>query len=242
MTGLLAERLRALGGEIVTGCEVAELPEGVVLGDITPRQMLALDRGRLSAGYRRELGRFQYGGGAFKVDYALSQAIPWRAKECLRAGTVHVCGSLEEIEASERSFDSDKPYVLVVQPSLFDATRAPAGKHTAWAYCHVPWGSKEDWLDRIEAQIERFAPGFGECVLGRKVWSPAGLEAWNASLVGGDVGAGKMNLGQVIFRPTPALYKAGEGVYFCGASTPPGGGVHGMAGFHAAERVLRDFA
>ncbi len=243
LTGLLADRLRELGGRVMTGVDVRELPEGLVLADITPRQMLAMGASGLPEGYRRELGRFKYGAGAFKVDYALSEAIPWRAKECLRAATVHVGGTLEEVAASERGFRSGKPFCLVVQPSVVDKMRAPEGKHTAWVYCHVPFGSGEDYLGEIEAQMERFAPGFRECVLARKVWGPAGLESWDANLVGGDVGGGKMNLGQVLFRPTAGLYKTGKaGLYFCGASTPPGGGVHGMAGFGAAERALRDLA
>ena len=183
----------------------------------------------------------QYGAGAFKVDYALSEPIPWTAKECLRAATVHLGGSLEEIVASEKTFDTDRPFVLVVQPSLFDPTRAPEGRHTAWAYCHVPNGSAVDRLGDIERQLERFAPGFAECVLARTVRGPAGLERWNSNLVGGDIAGGGMQLKQLLFRPTPSLYRTPvSGLYLCGASTPPGGGVHGMAGFHAATAALRD--
>ncbi len=242
ITQELVRYLEELGGEVVVGREVSDLsgPEyAVTLADVTPRQLLRMDGGVLPGGYRRQLEGFAYGAGAFKVDYALSEAIPWRAKECLRAGTVHVGGTLEEIAASERTFSTDRPFVLLVQPSLFDSTRAPAGKHTAWAYCHVPNGSERDWLGVLEAQIERFAPGFRECVLARSVMAPAALERWDANLVGGDISGGAMTPGQMVFRPTRSLYRTGaKGLYLCGASTPPGGGVHGMAGFHAAELAL----
>jgi phytoene dehydrogenase-like protein len=243
LTDALAGHLEALGGRIETGVEVSGLNSGVdiTLADVTPRQLIRLAGGALPDGYRRQLEGFEYGAGAFKVDYALSEPIPWTAKECLRAATVHVCGSFEEVVASERTFDTAKPFVLLVQPSLFDPTRAPAGKHTAWAYCHVPNGSAADRLGDIERQIERFAPGFAECVLARTVRAPAGLEAWNPNLVGGDFSGGGMQLKQLVFRPTPSLYRTPvKGLYLCGASTPPGGGVHGMAGYHAARAALRD--
>jgi phytoene dehydrogenase-like protein len=238
----LAQHFGALGGRIVTRHEVTELDPAadVTLADVTPRQMLRIAGGALPAGYRKQLEGFRYGAGAFKVDYALSEPIPWRAKECLRAGTVHVCGSLEEVVASERTFTSERPFVLLVQPSLFDRTRAPEGKHTAWAYCHVPNGSAVDRLGNIEQQIERFAPAFAECVLARSVMTPAKLESWNPNLVGGDFSGGAMNLAQLVARPTASLYETPvKGLYFCGASTPPGGGVHGMAGLHAARAALR---
>ena len=203
--------------------------------------MLRIAGGALPSEYRRQLEAFQYGAGAFKVDYALSEPIPWTAKECRRSATVHLGGSFEEIVESERTFASDRPFVLLVQPSLFDATRAPAGKHTAWAYCHVPNASGVDRLGDIERQIERFAPGFAECVLARSVMGPAVLEAWNPNLVGGDFSGGGMQLKQLLFRPTTSLYRTPvKGLYFCGASSPPGGGVHGMAGFHAGRAALRD--
>ncbi len=238
----LAAKLRALGGEIRTGQEVTELgPESVTMADVTPRQLLRIAGERLPESYRRQLEAFRYGAGSFKVDYALSQPIPWTARECLRAGTVHVGGTLEEVATSERTLQADRPFVLLVQPSLFDPTRAPAGKHTAWAYCHVPNGSTVDYLESLEAQIERFAPGFRECVLARAISPPAKLEAWNPNLVGGDLSAGSMSPEQLVFRPTPTLYRTPvKGLYFCGASTPPGGGVHGMAGFHAATVALGD--
>ena len=238
----LAAKLRALGGEIRTGQEVTELgPESVTLADVTPRQLLRIAGERLPESYRRQLQAFRYGAGSFKVDYALSQPIPWTARECLGAGTVHVGGTLEEVATSERTLQADRPFVLLVQPSLFDPARAPAGKHTAWAYCHVPNGSTVDYLEVLETQIERFAPGFRECVLARAISPPAKLEAWNPNLVGGDLSAGAMSPKQLVFRPTPTLYRTPvKGLYFCGASTPPGGGVHGMAGFHAATVALSD--
>jgi phytoene dehydrogenase-like protein len=241
LSDALAGHLNALGGRIETGVEVTALDASdVTLADVTPRQLLRIAGGSLPSGYRRELEGFKYGAGAFKVDYALSEPIPWRAKECLRAATVHVCGSFEDVLASERTYTSDKPFVLLVQPSLFDATRAPEGKHTAWAYCHVPNGSAVDRLGDIERQIERFAPGFAECVVARSIMSPAGLEAWNPNLVGGDFSGGGMSLPQLMFRPTRSLWATPvKGLFLCGASTPPGGGVHGMGGFHAGMAALK---
>jgi phytoene dehydrogenase-like protein len=178
------------------------------------------------------------------VDYALREPIPWKAKECARAATVHVAGSYEEISASEAAMrngeHSEKPFVLLVQPSLFDAARAPEGKHTAWAYCHVPNGSKVDMLRRIENQIERFAPGFRECVMARRVFAPADLEAMDANLVGGDISGGAIGMEQLLFRPTQRGYATpAKDIYICSSSTPPGGGVHGMCGYHAAKLALR---
>jgi phytoene dehydrogenase-like protein len=244
LSDALAQHLESLGGRIETSHDVIELPKAdLVLADVTPRQFLRIAGPGLASGYRRQLERFQYGAGSFKIDYALSSPIPWTAKECLRAATVHVGGTLEEIIRSEFSFTSDAPFVLLVQPSLFDPSRAPAGQHTAWAYCHVPNGSTTDRVDTIERQIERFAPGFRDCVLARAVSPPATLERWNPNLVGGDISAGAMSLGQLLFRPTASLYCTPlAGVFLCGASTPPGGGVHGMAGFHAAKAALRYLA
>jgi phytoene dehydrogenase-like protein len=240
LTDVLVGHLQSLGGRIETGCEVTQLPEAdVILADVTPRQLLQIAGSKLSQEYRRQLERFRYGAGVFKIDYALSSPVPWTAKECSRAATVHLGGTLEEVVASERHFTSEAPLVLFVQPSVFDPSRAPAGHHTAWAYCHVPNGSTTDRLDSIERQIERFAPGFRDCVLSRTVSPPAALERWNPNLIGGDISAGDMNLRQLIFRPTPSLYRTPvNGLFLCGASTPPGGGVHGMAGFHAAHRAL----
>jgi phytoene dehydrogenase-like protein len=198
---------------------------------------------RLSEHYRRRLETYRYGPGVFKVDYALSGPIPWQAAGCLRAATVHLGGSFEEIAASEKAVRNgqppDRPFVLLAQPSLFDPSRSPAGKHTAWAYCHVPNGSKVDMLGRLEDQIERFAPGFRECVLARRVFSPTDLESMDANLVGGDIGGGAMDIGQFLFRPTWRNYAtSAKNIYICSSSTPPGGGVHGMCGYHAAKMAL----
>jgi phytoene dehydrogenase-like protein len=224
----------------------------LILCDVTPRQLLALTgepspAQPLSAGYCRQLAKYKYGAAAFKVDFALSRPIPWNASACLRAASVHVGGSLEEIEASEAAMASGqtaaRPFVIVAQPTLFDPTRAPEGRHIAWAYCHVPNGSTEDMLDRIESQIERFASGFRNCILARHVSSPATLEAMDANLVGGDIGGGAVNPSQLIFRPTRRHYRTSSpNIYLCSSSTPPGGGVHGMCGANAARIALRDYA
>jgi phytoene dehydrogenase-like protein len=215
----------------------------LILCDLTPRQLIAVGGPSLSDSYKRSLGKFRYGAGAFKVDYALSSPIPWKDSECLRAVTVHVGGTFEEIAASEKAVrmgqHAERPFVLLAQPSLFDSSRAPAGKHTAWAYCHVPNGSKVNMLERLEAQIERFAPGFRDCILARRVFSPADLEGMDANLVGGDVGGGLMDIRQFVFRPTWRHYAtSAPKVYICSASTPPGGSVHGMCGYHAAKMAL----
>jgi phytoene dehydrogenase-like protein len=241
LTDALATHLELLDGHIETGREVRKLPEAdLILADVTPRQLLRIAGPVLPPPYRRQLERFRYGAGTFKIDYALNSPIPWTANECSRAATVHLGGTLEEIVASERHFTSNTPFVLVVQPSLFDPTRAPAGHHTAWAYCHVPNGSPADRLEAIERQIERFAPGFRDCIVARSISPPAALERWNPNLIGGDLSAGAMNLRQLLLRPTASLYRTPiSGLFLCGASTPPGGGVHGMAGFHAAQAALR---
>ncbi|SFS03891.1 Phytoene dehydrogenase-related protein [Granulicella pectinivorans] len=241
----MASILRGLGGEIRLGVRVERLgdlePADRTLCDVTPRQFLRMTD--VPVGMRRRLEGWRYGPGAFKIDYALSEPIPWRAKECRRAATVHLGGSFEEIVASEEAAWTGRmdgpPFCLLVQPSLFDPTRAPAGKHTAWVYCHVPNGSGLDWSRQIEAQIERFAPGFRECVLARRTQTTTQMEAWNPNLVGGDVSGGAMSLGQIAFRPTARTYGTGvKGTYLCSASTPPGGGVHGMCGYWAAMRAL----
>jgi phytoene dehydrogenase-like protein len=233
----LAGYLRALGGEIVTGTRLESLPEEpLVMCDVGPRQLLALAGNRLPDGYRGALERFRYGPGAFKMDWALDGPIPWRARECARAGTVHVGGTLEEIAAWESRFEG-APFVLIAQTTLFDTTRAPEGKHTAWGYCHVPNGSAVDMTQAIEDQMERFAPGFRSRILGRHVMGPAELEGRNPNLVGGDFSGGANDLRQLMLRlgySTPL-----RGVYLCSASTPPGGGVHGMCGYHAARTALR---
>jgi phytoene dehydrogenase-like protein len=242
LSDILARHLQSLGGDIETEHEVTSLPEtDLVLADLTPRQLVRIAGSSLPARFQKRLERFRYGAGAFKIDYALNAPIPWRARECSRAATVHLGGTFEEIVASERTFSSDAPFVLLGQPSLFDSCRAPSGCHTAWAYCHVPNGSTKDVTELIERQITRFAPEFPDCILSRCVSSPASLEAWNPNLVGGDILGGAMNIGQLLFRPTSSLYRTPRpGLYFCGASTPPGGGVHGMCGYHAANAALRD--
>jgi phytoene dehydrogenase-like protein len=248
ITNALIVQLLDLGGEVQTGRRIASLEEfaddAPILCDVTPRQLLAIAGNRLRAGYAIRLRRFRYGPGAFKIDYALSQPIPWRATECRRAITIHIGGSMEEIAQSENAVKSgliaDRPFLIVVQPSLFDPTRAPQGKHTAWAYCHVPNGCTEDMTSRLEDQIERFAPGFRDCVLARRVLSPVALESMNANIVGGDINGGELSMRQFIFRPTLGYYTTGtHNLYLCSSSTPPGGGVHGMCGYHAAHAALR---
>jgi len=249
----LAAYLRDLGGEIVTGAPVeslAELPRArAVLFDLTPRQILRIAGHRLPSGYRHRLERYRYGPAAFKIDWALDGPIPWTARECARAGTLHLGGTLPEIAASERAVrrgaPPEKPFVLLAQQTLFDPTRAPAGRHTAWAYCHVPNGSTFDMTGRIEAQIERFAPGFGARVLARRVTSPAALELQDANHVGGDINGGVQDLRQFFTRPVARLNPyviPARGLYICSSSSPPGGGVHGMSGYFAARAALRNMS
>lgn len=248
LTNALCCHLATLGGSVKTSSRVEDIAElrgyDLILCDVTPRQILKLASSRFSEAYRGQLERHRYGPGVFKVDYALNAPIPWKAADCRRAITVHLGGSFEEIAASERAVrdgkHAERPFVLLAQPSLFDPLRAPAGKHTAWAYCHVPNGSKVDMLGKLEGQIERFAPGFRDCVLARRVCSPADLEAMDANLVGGDVQGGLLDLRHFLFRPTWRRYATSDkSIYICSASTPPGGGVHGMCGYHAAQAALR---
>ncbi len=250
ITQVLCACLSALRGNIIPSRRIESLSElrdyDVTLCDVTAGQLAKMADGKLSAAYRRKLSKFPYGPGVFKVDYALNSPIPWKAKGCLRAATVHVGGTMEEIAMSERSMRqgqiAERPFVLLAQPTLFDSSRAPAGKHIAWAYCHVPNGATADMLDRIENQIERFAPGFRDCVLARRVFSPAALESMDANLVGGDIGGGAMDLGHFLFRPTRHQYAtSAKDVYLCSSSTPPGGGVHGMCGYNAAKLALSRF-
>jgi phytoene dehydrogenase-like protein len=247
LTNALCSFLSTLGGGVHTSTPVQSLGAldsyDLFLCDLTPRQLVKICGQRLSESYIRQLNTYRYASGVFKVDYALNSPIPWTASDCLRAATVHVGGSLEEIAASEKAVRSgrhaDRPFLLVAQPSLFDISRAPAGKHTAWAYCHVPNGSPLNVLTKLEDQIERFAPGFRDCILARRVFSPADLESMDANLVGGDVGGGAMDIRQVLFRPTWRHYAtSARDIYICSASTPPGGGVHGMCGYHAAKMAL----
>jgi phytoene dehydrogenase-like protein len=249
----LASYLRSLGGEIRTSHRVTSMkdvpPSRVVIFDVTPRQLANIAESDLSASYVRKLRRFRYGPGVFKIDYALDGPIPWRAEECTRSATVHVGGTFEEIAAHEaaiwRGVSTPKPFVLVAQQSVFDPTRAPAGKHTLWAYCHVPHGSTEDMSDAIEAQIERFAPGFRDRILARHSMNAAGYEAHNANMIGGDIAGGANNVMQFIARPFPSLdpYATSNPRIFIGSSsTPPGGGVHGMCGYWAAQSALKTIA
>lgn len=251
LANALGSYLRSLGGEIVTGTRVdslAQLPASrVVLADVTPRQLLRIAGDRAPAGYRRRMARYRYGPGVFKMDWALCEPVPWRARDCARAGTIHLGGSFAEIAAGERAAWEgrvhDTPYVLLVQPTLCDASRAPAGRHTLWAYCHVPHGSTADMSSRIEDQIERFAPGFRDCVIARHAMPPAEMERRNANLVGGDIAGGAADLAQLFFRPVFSLRPYAtpiDNVYLCSSSTPPGVGVHGMCGYYAAQAALRD--
>jgi phytoene dehydrogenase-like protein len=247
----LAACLRSYGGEIQTGRRLEawqQLPRArAILCDLSAWEFHRLAGGRMSRGYGRRLANFRHGPGVCKIDYALSAPIPWTAEGCRRAGTVHLGGTLAEIAAGEREVarggHPERPFVLLAQQSLFDATRAPQGQHTLWAYCHVPFGSAFDMSGRIEAQIERFAPGFRDCILARHVMRPMDLAARNPNLAGGDISGGANDLGQFIARPTFSFtpYRTPlRGVYLCSSSTPPGGGVHGMCGWHAARAALRD--
>jgi len=250
LANALGSYFESLGGRIVTDTRVSSLNEldaNLVLFDVTPRQLLKIAGEQLPDGYRRKLEKYRYGPGVFKMDWALDQPIPWTAADCARAGTLHLGGTLEEIASSERGplrgETSERPFVLLAQPSLFDATRAPAGKHTAWAYCHVPNGSKVDMTEPIEAQVERYAPGFRKTILARSVLTPADLENRNANLVGGDIVGGTQDLQQMFFRPTASMYRTPKkGLYLCSASTPPGGAVHGMCGYNAARAAVKDIS
>lgn len=250
LSNALASYLGTLGGVITTAAPVESLdalpPDQPILCDVGPRQLLRLAGGRLPPVYRRRLAAYRYGPGAFKVDWALSGPVPWHAAACRRAGTVHLGGTFDEIAEAEaavwRGEHPERPFVLFVQPSICDPSRAPAGHHTAWAYCHTPPGSTVDLTARIEAQVERFAPGFRRLIMGRSVLAPADLERLNPNLVGGDISGGAQILSQLFTRPILQLnpYTTPlDHVYLCSASTPPGAGVHGMSGYHAARTVLR---
>jgi len=249
----LVSDLAAHGGQVETGHWVrslAELPPArAVLLDVTPRQLAALAGRSLPGPAGRMLARFRYGPGVCKVDWALSGPVPWQAAACREAGTVHLGGTMAEVARSEAQMvageHADRPYCLVAQPGVVDASRAPAGQHTLWGYCHVPSGSTVDMSDRIEAQIERFAPGFSELILARSVRTAADMERYNPNYIGGDINSGAATLWQTLFRPAPRWnpYRTPlPGVYLCSASTPPGGGVHGMCGYHAARAALRELA
>jgi phytoene dehydrogenase-like protein len=246
----LASYLRSLGGEIETGRRVEsvdELPRSrTTLLDVTPRQLLRLAGHRLPARYARALRRYRYGPGVFKVDWALDGPVPWTAQECARAATVHIGGTLDELAESEAAVwegrTHERPFVLAAQQSLFDDSRAPDGKHTLWAYCHVPNGSSDDMTERIEAQIERFAPGFRDVIVERSARGPAEIERENENYIGGDINGGVQDLLQLYTRPVIRLdpYSTPvEGLYICSSSTPPGGGVHGLCGYYAARSALK---
>ena len=242
--------LRSLGVEIVTGRHVRSLkdlpPSRGVFFDLTPRQVLEIAGDELPSGYKRRLSRFRYGPGVFKIDWALDGPIPWKAQECMEAATVHAGGTLAEVAEGERLvWEGEhplRPFVLVAQQSLFDETRAPAGKQTGWAYCHVPHGSEFDMTERIEQQMERFAPGFRDLILARRTCTSKQLESHNPNMIGGDIGGGANNLWQFMARPL-ARYDPystpNEKIFLCSSSTPPGGGVHGMCGYWAAQSALR---
>ena len=249
ITNALVRYLQSLGGEVIAGERVMNIddvpPAKAILCDLSPKPLLQIAGHTFPTAYRQKLERYRYGMGVFKVDWALDAPIPWKSEPCRRAGTVHLGGTLNEIAMSESEVWQgrivDRPFVLLSQPTVFDASRAPAGKHVAWGYCHVPAASTVDMLDRIERQIERFAPGFRDRVLARSIMTPAAIEAHNANLVGGDIAGGVSDLRQFFTRPTWRNYSTPvKGLYICSASTPPGVGVHGMCGYHAATRALKE--
>jgi phytoene dehydrogenase-like protein len=249
ITNALCAQLDQLGGKIHLLSPIENLRQlpacDLTLCDVAPRQLLQIAVDRLSPNYRKLLGNYRLAPGVFKVDYALSAPVPWKAKECLRAATVHLGGSMEEIVASEENISrgkvAERPFILLSQPTLFDSTRAPAGQHIAWTYCHVPNGSSVSMLRAMEEQIERFAPGFRDCILERRIWSPQNLETADANLIGGDISGGAVNGAQFLLRPTWRQYAtSAPDIYLCSSSTPPGGGVHGMCGYNAAKWALRN--
>jgi phytoene dehydrogenase-like protein len=251
LANALGAYFTSLGGEIVTGTFVKALkelpPSKAVLLDVTPKQLLQIAGERFTSFYKWQLKRYKYGMGVFKVDWALDGPVPFTAAGCREAGTIHLGNTIEEIAANEqRTVDGqhpELPYTLFVQHSIFDKTRAPEGKHTAWGYCHVPNGSTKDMTAAIENQVERFAPGFKDLIIGRHVMNTADVEAYNPNYIGGDINGGLLDITQLYTRPamrwspytTPA-----KGIYVCSSSTPPGGGIHGMCGYHAAKKALRD--
>jgi phytoene dehydrogenase-like protein len=246
ITAALCAHLSSLGGTIKTTTRVEDFSTvenyNAVLCDLTPHQLLRIARNRFPTRFARKLAKYRYGPGVFKVDYALHHPIPWKSSDCARAATVHLGGTFQEIAASEHDMrhgrHSERPFVLLSQPTLFDPARAPARKHIAWAYCHVPNSSTVDMLPAIESQIERFAPGFRDCILARRVFSPRALEEMDANLIGGDISGGAVDLRQFFFRPTWRHYATPiRNLYICSSSTPPGGGVHGMCGHNAAKQA-----
>jgi phytoene dehydrogenase-like protein len=249
----LVSHFRALGGEIQTNTVVNDLAQvpntRVILLDLPPRKLLRIAGNQISKSYRRKLDRYRCGPGVFKIDYALDAPIPWLAQECQGAGTIHIGGSIREIAEAELTVSKgshpERPFVLLAQPTVFDPSRAPQGKHIVWAYTHVPNGSSFDMMERVERQIERFAPGFEQHILARHAMTCSDLESRNANLIGGDINGGAADLFQIFARPvlSSTPYRTAiPGVYLCSASTPPGGGVHGMCGFHAASAALKSIA
>jgi phytoene dehydrogenase-like protein len=247
----LATYFISIGGKIETNIYVSSLQQlpssHTVLFDVTPRQLLEIAGHNFSPLYKWQLERYRYGMGVFKIDWALDAPIPFKSVQCKQAGTIHIGNTYEEIAESEQQTSigkhPKKPFVILAQPSVFDASRAPEGKHTAWAYCHVPNGSKQDMTEAIENQVERFAPGFRERILARHVMNTAQMEAYNPNYIGGDINGGILDIGQLFTRPVLrwSPYKtSAKGIYICSSSTPPGGGVHGMCGYHAAKKALKD--
>ena len=240
-----------LGGKMETGLYVQsmkQLPSAkAILFDVTPQQLLTIAGNRFSSLYQWQLNRYRYGMGVFKIDWALDDIIPFTSTDCLNAGTVHLGNSYKEIAYYEqqpaKGIHGEKPFVILSQPSVFDESRAPAGKHTAWAYCHVPHGSVKDMTEKIEAQVERFAPGFKDRIIGRHTMNTKQLETYNPNYIGGDINGGIQDITQLFTRPAlrwSPYRTSAKGIYICSSSTPPGGGVHGMCGYHAAARALKD--
>jgi phytoene dehydrogenase-like protein len=251
LANALAGYFTSIGGQAETGFYIKsmeQLPSAkAVLFDVSPKQLLQIAGHKFSSIYKWQLKRYRYGMGVFKVDWALDAPIPFKADECKKAGTIHIGNTLKEITAAEQqTWDGqhpEKPFVLLAQPSIFDATRAPAGKHTAWAYCHTPSNSTVDMTDVIEKQIERFAPGFRDIILAKHTYNAVQMEEYNPNYIGGDINGGVIDLGQLFTRPAlrwSPYRTSAKGIYLCSASTPPGGGVHGMCGYYAAKRVLKD--
>ena len=247
----LAAHFTALGGKIETGIYVRSLDQlpsaNTVLFDVTPKQLLQIAGHKLSSLYKWQLERYRYGMGVFKVDWALDAQIPFTAPACLKSGTLHLGGTIAEIALGElqtsRGIQAENPFVLLAQQSLFDASRAPLGKHTAWGYCHVPNGSRQDMTDIIEKQVERFAPGFRERILAKHTMNTEQMEEYNPNYIGGDINGGVIDVGQLFTRPVlrRSPYRtSAKGLYICSSSTPPGGGVHGMCGYYSAKRALKD--
>lgn len=250
LANALASYFRSLGGDILLNTNIENFdaipPARAIFFDLTPKQILKIMGDRFPERYTNSLKKYRYGPGVFKMDWALSHPIPWKSEECAKAGTVHLGGTLEEIAESERQVWEGKipqnNFIILAQPTLFDPSRAPEGKHVAWAYCHVPNGSGIDLTKQIEAQIEQYAPGFIDCIIGRSTKTAIELEQYNPNYVGGDINGGVEDIYQLFTRPTARFNPYStplKGIYICSSSTPPGGGVHGMCGFHAAQSVLR---